>query len=195
MVLAAEPGHLRADRVGGQHRGLAVEGFDFLADGEVFISDGAAGDFLWRSQISQLSEFLLIADPGGEVIGEAGRVGSLGLLGDLLVVLEFVDQHGHSMPDGAFDESDFLEGVCEPDATLDEPGGDLAMVFVELRGVFDPLGAQGGACGVAAAVADYGQFVLEPIGVVPPGFCRVGIASGLRGRGPVSPGIRCCSRR
>ena len=28
VVLAAQPGHLRADRVGGQHGGLAVEGVD-----------------------------------------------------------------------------------------------------------------------------------------------------------------------
>ena len=30
VVLAAQPGHLRADRVGGELGGLAVEGFDFL---------------------------------------------------------------------------------------------------------------------------------------------------------------------
>jgi hypothetical protein len=34
VVLAAQPGHLRADRVGGELGGLAVEGLDFLADGE-----------------------------------------------------------------------------------------------------------------------------------------------------------------
>jgi hypothetical protein len=45
VVLAAQPGHLRADGVGGQLGGLAVEGFDFRADGEVLVSDGAAGDF------------------------------------------------------------------------------------------------------------------------------------------------------
>ena len=44
VVLAAQPGHLRADRVGGQHGVLAVEGLDFLGDGEVLIGDGAAGD-------------------------------------------------------------------------------------------------------------------------------------------------------
>ena len=44
VVLAAQPGHFRPDRVGGQHRGLAVEGVDLVGDGEVFISDGAAGD-------------------------------------------------------------------------------------------------------------------------------------------------------
>jgi hypothetical protein len=44
VVLAAQPGHLGADRVGGQHRVLAVEGLGFLGDGEVLIGDGAAGD-------------------------------------------------------------------------------------------------------------------------------------------------------
>jgi len=45
VVLAAQPGHLRAERVGGQHGGgLAVEGLDLAGDGEVLISDGAAGD-------------------------------------------------------------------------------------------------------------------------------------------------------
>jgi hypothetical protein len=43
-VLAAQPGHLRADRVGGELGGLAVECPGFLGDGEVLISDGAAGD-------------------------------------------------------------------------------------------------------------------------------------------------------
>ncbi|HET9330833.1 MAG TPA: hypothetical protein VFO23_09920, partial [Steroidobacteraceae bacterium] len=43
VVLAAQPGHLRPDRVAGQYGGLAVEGFDFAGDGEVLISDGAAG--------------------------------------------------------------------------------------------------------------------------------------------------------
>ena len=45
VVLAAQPGHLRPDRVGGQHGGLAVEGVDLAGDGEVLIGDGAAGDF------------------------------------------------------------------------------------------------------------------------------------------------------
>jgi hypothetical protein len=44
VVLAAQPGHVRADRVGGQHGVLAVEGLDFLGDGEVLIGDGAAGE-------------------------------------------------------------------------------------------------------------------------------------------------------
>jgi Phage integrase family len=39
VVLAAQPGHLRAGRVGGQHGVLAVEGLDLLGDGEVFIGD------------------------------------------------------------------------------------------------------------------------------------------------------------
>jgi hypothetical protein len=41
-VLAAQPDHLRADHVGGQHRGLAVDGVDLVSDGDVLISDGAA---------------------------------------------------------------------------------------------------------------------------------------------------------
>jgi hypothetical protein len=44
VVLAAEPGHLWAGGVGEELGGLAVEGVDVLADGEVFIGDGAAGD-------------------------------------------------------------------------------------------------------------------------------------------------------
>jgi len=44
VVLAAQPGHLRADRVGWQDGFLAVEGLDLLGDGEVLIGDGAAGD-------------------------------------------------------------------------------------------------------------------------------------------------------
>ena len=48
-MLAAQPGHFRADRVGGQHGVLAVEGLDFLGDGKVLIGDGAAGDLFWRS--------------------------------------------------------------------------------------------------------------------------------------------------
>jgi len=45
VMLAAEAGHFRADRAGGELRGLAVEGLDFLGDGEVLIGDGAAGAF------------------------------------------------------------------------------------------------------------------------------------------------------
>jgi hypothetical protein len=56
VVLAAQPVHLGAGGVGGELGGLAVEGVDFLADGDVLISDGAAGDFLWRTQVSQPSE-------------------------------------------------------------------------------------------------------------------------------------------
>jgi hypothetical protein len=41
VVLTAEPGHLRSRGVTGQGGGLAVEGVDFLADGEVLICDGA----------------------------------------------------------------------------------------------------------------------------------------------------------
>ena len=44
VVFAAQPGHRRAGGVGGQLGGLAVEGFDFLGDGEVLVGDGAAGD-------------------------------------------------------------------------------------------------------------------------------------------------------
>lgn len=44
VVLAAQPGHFRADRIGGQHGVLAVKGLDFAGDGEVLIGDGAAGD-------------------------------------------------------------------------------------------------------------------------------------------------------
>jgi hypothetical protein len=44
VVLAAQPGHFRADRIGGQHGVLVVEGLDFAGDGEVLIGDGAAGD-------------------------------------------------------------------------------------------------------------------------------------------------------
>jgi hypothetical protein len=43
-------------------RVLAIEGLHFLADGEVLVGDGAAGDLLWRSQLSQLSECLSL-DP------------------------------------------------------------------------------------------------------------------------------------
>ena len=44
VVLAAQPGHLRADRVGGQRVGLGVEGVDLVGDGEVLVGDGAVGD-------------------------------------------------------------------------------------------------------------------------------------------------------
>ena len=54
---------------------------------------------------------LLIADPIGKVSSEAGWVGGFGLLGDLLVVLEFVDQDGHWVADCAFDQSDLVEQV------------------------------------------------------------------------------------
>jgi hypothetical protein len=47
-----------AGGAGWQLGGLAVERLDFLADGEVLVGDGAAGDLLWRSQISQPSEYL-----------------------------------------------------------------------------------------------------------------------------------------
>src|SRR5262249_51550269 len=43
VVLAAQPGHCGAGGVGGQLGGLAVEGLDFLADGEVLVGDGPAG--------------------------------------------------------------------------------------------------------------------------------------------------------
>ena len=43
-MLAVQPGHLRADRVGGELGGLAVECLDYLGDGELLISDDAAGD-------------------------------------------------------------------------------------------------------------------------------------------------------
>jgi hypothetical protein len=45
VVLSAQPGHVGADGVGGELGGLAVEGFGFCGDGEVLVSDGAAGDF------------------------------------------------------------------------------------------------------------------------------------------------------
>src|SRR5262249_14015820 len=44
VVLAAQPGHCGAGGVGGQLGGLAVEGLDFLADGEVLVGDGPAGE-------------------------------------------------------------------------------------------------------------------------------------------------------
>jgi hypothetical protein len=44
VVLTAQPGHLGSDRIGGQRRGLAVEGFDLVGDGQVFVGDGAVGD-------------------------------------------------------------------------------------------------------------------------------------------------------
>jgi hypothetical protein len=43
VVLAAQPGQLRAGGVGGELGGRAVERFGFLADGEVLLSDGTAG--------------------------------------------------------------------------------------------------------------------------------------------------------
>jgi hypothetical protein len=50
VVLAAEPGHFRAGGVGGELGGLAVEGLDFLGDGEVLISNGPAGDLFALAQ-------------------------------------------------------------------------------------------------------------------------------------------------
>jgi len=49
-VLAAEPGHFRAGRVGGELGGLAVEGFCFLGDGEVLAGDGGG----WRSSLAEV---------------------------------------------------------------------------------------------------------------------------------------------
>ena len=92
-----------------------------------------AVNVLWRRRILQLPECLLIADPVGEVVGEARWVGGLSLLGDLVVVLEFVDQDGHGAADCAFDQSDLVERVRESDAALDEPGCDPFWVFVKAR--------------------------------------------------------------
>jgi len=44
VMLAAQPGHLGADRVAGQRPALFVEGVDLVGDGEVLIGDGAVGD-------------------------------------------------------------------------------------------------------------------------------------------------------
>ena len=44
VVLAAQPGHLGSDGVGGQWFGLGVEGVDLVGDGEVLIGHGAVGD-------------------------------------------------------------------------------------------------------------------------------------------------------
>ncbi len=88
--------------VGLQHR-AALAGV-LVAAGEargVVTQDVVLVDGLWRRQIPQLSEFLLAAHPGDEVVGEAGWVGGFGLRGDLVVVLEFVDQHGRWVSDGA----------------------------------------------------------------------------------------------
>ena len=44
VVLAAEPGHARADRVGWDRISLLVKGFDLLGDGEVLVGNRAIGD-------------------------------------------------------------------------------------------------------------------------------------------------------
>jgi hypothetical protein len=43
-VLPAQPGHLRADRVGWQRLRLAIEGVDLVGDGGGLVGDGAVGD-------------------------------------------------------------------------------------------------------------------------------------------------------
>jgi hypothetical protein len=53
-----EPSHLGALGVCGQALRGVIEGLDFLADGEVFVGDGAVGDPLWRSGVLELSEYL-----------------------------------------------------------------------------------------------------------------------------------------
>ena len=74
VVLAAQPGHLRAGGVGGELGGLAVEGFDFLADGEVLISDGAAGDL----GVAQGHVQAAVAEQGGDGFQAHAAVDRLG---------------------------------------------------------------------------------------------------------------------
>ncbi|WP_371502987.1 hypothetical protein OG871_37585 [Kitasatospora sp. NBC_00374] len=40
-----------------------------------------------------------MADPSGELVGEAGRIGGLGPAGDRFVVLQLVDEHRHGSAD------------------------------------------------------------------------------------------------
>jgi hypothetical protein len=51
--LDTELAHFGAFGVGGQCARLVVEGFDLFADGEVFVGDGAVGD--WRTRGSSAS--------------------------------------------------------------------------------------------------------------------------------------------
>jgi hypothetical protein len=74
VVLAAQPGHLGADRVGGQLGGLAVEGFDFLGDGEVLVRDGAAGDL----GVAQGHVQAAVAEQGGDGFQAHAAVDRLG---------------------------------------------------------------------------------------------------------------------
>ena len=74
VVLAAEPVHAGSGGVGGELGGLTVEGFDFLADGEVLISDGAAGDF----RIPQGHVQAAVAEQGGDRFQAHPAVDGLG---------------------------------------------------------------------------------------------------------------------
>ena len=74
VVLAAQPGHLGSGGVGGELGGLAVEGLDLLADGEVLISDGAAGDL----RIAQGHVQAAVAQQGGDGFQAHAAVDRLG---------------------------------------------------------------------------------------------------------------------
>ena len=55
---AAQFEHFCAFGAGREVLAAVVEGLNLFRDGEVFVGDGAVGDFLWRSGGLELSEYL-----------------------------------------------------------------------------------------------------------------------------------------
>ena len=102
---------------------------------------------------------------------------SAGLLGELIIVLKLVNQRVRRPVRSV------RRRVHEAHTAADDSSGDLVWMVAEMPGVLDPLSALGGAFGGAEAVADHGQFVLKPTGVVPPDFRRVGSPVALPVRG------------
>jgi hypothetical protein len=142
---------------------------------------------------------LFLADPGGEGVGEPGRVGVSGQLGDLVVVLQLVDQDR----DGTVkDLGDHAVGM-ELLGSTDIQAGDVAAYLIRsgvrfgafiLSGIPQAIGAdpcldEFGADGVTGLIADDGELVLQPERVVP--ACPSSSAGMLKqpSDGPVS--ARC----
>ena len=73
-MLAAQPGHLRSDGVGGEHGRLAVDRVDFVGDGEVLVGDGAAGDL----GVAQGHVEAAVSEQGGDGFQAHATVDGLG---------------------------------------------------------------------------------------------------------------------
>ena len=106
---AAQFEHFCAFGAGREVLAAVVEGLNLFRDGEVFVGDGAVGDFLWWSRVFELSECLSL--PGlsdgrrgrlgrcaaaviGGVVGPISAAGSLPGNGDADVDAEESGEHG-----------------------------------------------------------------------------------------------------